>query len=80
MNRLANHGINVEVSASELERCITRISSIRNNLFSEATEYGLTAAGDALVTRRKTNGGKTIKEKHASDICQLVPWAPLRIS
>ena len=78
MNRLANHGINLDVCESELERSITRslsagsISSIRNDLFSEARESGLTTAGDALVARRKTNGGKTVKGKHASDICQLV--------
>ena len=78
MNRLANHGINMDVCASELERAITRslsassISSIRNDLFSEARKSGLTAAGDALVARRKTNGGKTVREKQASDICQLV--------
>ena len=63
----------VDVCASELERSITRslsagsISSIRNDLFSEARESGLTTAGDALVARRKTNGGKTVKGKHASD-------------
>ena len=78
MNRLVNHGINLDMCVSELGRSITRslsagsISSIRNDLFLEATESALTTPGDALVTRRKTNGGKTVKEKHASDICQLV--------
>ena len=48
------------------------ISSIRSELFLDAKESGLDAGGDALVTRRKTNGGKTVRGKHASDICQLV--------
>ena len=78
MNCLANHGVNLEASLSEMERSITRsiptssISSIRDDLFLEAMESGLVAPGDALVTRRKTNGGKTVKEKHVSDVCQLV--------
>ena len=38
------------------------------HLFSEAS---LAAAGDALVTRRKTNGGKTVKEKHVTDILRI---------
>ena len=50
----------------------SRISSIRNELFLEAKEAGLATAGDALVTRRKTNGGRTVKGKHASDVCLLV--------
>ena len=75
MNSLAN---NLEVSASEFERTITQslssdfISGIRNDLFSEAMNTGLASAGDALVMRRKTNGRKTVKQKHASDIWQLV--------
>ena len=65
MDHLAVHGINLEVSASEFERSITQvlstdsISSIRNVLFTEASEVGLALAGDALVKRRKMNGGKT---------------------
>ena len=64
MNCLVNHGINLEASLSELERSIIRsiptssISSIRDDLFSEAKESGLAAAGDALVTRRKTKLSK----------------------
>ena len=78
MNRLAIHGINLEVSASEFERSITRslsagsISSVRNDLFTEAMEAGLASVGDALVKRRKTNCGKTVKQKHVSDLWQLV--------
>ena len=79
MNCLANHGINLDASLSEMARSITRsiptssiISSIRDDLFVEAKESGLVAPGDALVTRRKTNGGKTVKEKHVLDVCQLV--------
>ena len=35
-------------------------------------DAGLATVGDALVKRRKTNGGKSVKQKHASDIWQLV--------
>ena len=80
MNRLAIHGINLEVSASEFERSITRslsagsiiILSVRNDLFTEAMEAGLASVGDALVKRRKMNCGKTVKQKHVSDLWQLV--------
>ena len=74
MDRLTIHGINVDMSASELERSITHqmtvdsISSIRNALFTEAMESGLVSVGDVLVKRRKTNSGKTVKQKHVSDI------------
>ena len=78
MNSLLNYGINSDASLSEMEWLITQsnptscIFSIRSKLFLDAKESGLVAAGDALVTRRKTNGGKTVRGKHASDICQLV--------
>ena len=77
-NSLLNYGINCDASLSEMEWLITRsiptscIFSIRSELFPDAKESGLVAAGDALVTRRKTNGGKTVRGKHASDICQLL--------
>ena len=69
MDGLTFHGINVDMSASELERSITHqmmvdsISSIRNALFTEAMESGLVSVGDVLVKRRKTNSGKTVKKK-----------------
>ena len=78
MDRLTSHGILLDVSAAELERTIIRslsadsISSIRNDLFTEAMDASLATVGDALVKRRKTNGGKSVKQKHASDIWQLV--------
>ena len=78
MDRLTIHGINVDMSASELERSNTRqltvdsISSIRNALFTEAMESGLVSVGDILVKRRKMNSGKTVKQKHVSDIWLLV--------
>ena len=66
------------MSTLEFERCTTRLlstdcsSSSRNDLFTEAMEASLASAGDALVKRIKKNGGKTVKQKHASDIQQLV--------
>ena len=79
MDFLVSHGINLEVSASEFERSINRralstdsISSIRNDLFVEAREAGIVTAGDVLAARRKTNGGKSVKQKHLDDIWQLV--------
>ena len=48
------------------------ISHIRTVLFDEAVEARLVDDGDALVMRKKTNGGKSVKQKHVSDIWQLV--------
>ena len=78
MNCLLNQGINLDVSPSEIERSILRsistghMVSIRNDLFLEAKGAGLATAGDVLVMRKKTNGGKSVGEKHASDIALLV--------
>lgn len=78
MNSLAYYGIDLDATPREMERSIARsipkssISKIRSDLFLESKEYGLTTAGDALVTRRKTNGGKTMMEKHIADIYLLV--------
>ena len=78
MNCLLNQCINLDVSPSEIERSILRsistghMVSIRNDLFLEAKGAGLATAGDALVMRKKTNGGKSVGEKHASDIALLV--------
>ena len=80
MNSLLNYDINCDASLSETERSITWsiptscISSIRSELFLDAKESGLVAAGDTLVAKRKTNGGKTVRGKHASDICHLVSF------
>ena len=65
MNSLLNYGINCDAS---LERSITRsiptscISSIRSELFLDAKESGLVAAGDALVTRERPTVGKLLGE------------------
>ena len=78
MNFLANYGINPDATPTELERSIMRsipmssIANIRNDLFLVCKDNGLTAVGDVIVTRRKTSGGKTVTEKHVSDICHLV--------
>ena len=76
MNHLVACGINLDQTASEFEQCITRtlpgdfIPRIRDALFLEALEAGLTTSGDALVQRRKTNRGKSVKQKHVTDIWQ----------
>ena len=62
----------------ELERCLTHrlpadtIVTIRDALFTEAKEANLTSEGDFLVQRRKTNGGRSVRQKLVSDIQQLV--------
>ena len=78
MESLAARGINSDLCASEFERCLSRtlstesLSSIRSAVFAEAQEAGLACEGDALVQRRKTNGGKSVKQKHVSDVWHLV--------
>ena len=78
MDCLTAHGINTDLNAAEFEHCFIRtlstdaISNVRNALFVGAKEANLVSLGDALVQRRKTNGGKSVMQKHASDIWQLV--------
>ena len=78
MDRLVACEINLDLTASEFERNITQtlpddsIKCIRDSLFLEALEAGLASSGDALAQRRKTNGGKSVKQKHITDIWYLV--------
>ena len=78
MDFLISRGINVDLNAAELERCIAlklpgdAIVTMRDALFAEAREANLISEGDALVQRRKTNGGRSVRQKLVSDIQQLV--------
>ena len=77
MNILIGYGVNQDLRASEFERCLTTsvtphsIQNIRAALFSEAKAANLASDSDILVNRKKTNGGKSVKEE-VSDIWQLV--------
>ena len=48
------------------------VSALRLSLFDEARGLGLLEDGDEPVTRRKSHHGKTVKVKHAEDVCALV--------
>ena len=62
---------------SELEKDLrvldsSTLANVRQALFQEARTLSLTGEGSALVQRRKTNGGESVKQKHVADIIVLV--------
>lgn len=77
MDMLQYFCVNVDLSCEEFNRRLLQgnsgeqISGLRSSLFLEAQDRGLADAGDELVGRRKS-AGKSIKDKHAEDIWELV--------
>lgn len=47
------------------------LKDLRSQLFERAVETGLADSGDALVGRRETGGGKTVKQKYIDDVWTL---------
>ena len=70
-------GFTLDRRPSELERDLQvldfdTIANVRESLFREAKVYGMTGEGSTLVQRKKTNGGKSIRQKHTADVILLV--------
>ena len=70
-------GYDLDQRPSELERCLQvfdsdTIAEVRKSLFNEAKACGLAGDGSMLVQRKKTNSGKSVKQKHVADAIQLV--------
>ena len=77
MDSLSSLGVSCELTQQEFTRDLLRASDaeglihLRESLFRSAVDSGLADVGDALVTRRKTGGGRPLKVKHAEDVWML---------
>ena len=77
MDYLVSRGFNLDQWPSELEQDLRALDSgtianVRQLLFQEAEKCGLTDEGCVLVQRKKTTGGKSIRQKHEADLVVLV--------
>ena len=73
MKLLPHFGVNGELSKQEFVRRLGRectadqVRELRLSLFEDAVRKDLGDIGDDLVQRKKTGGGRTVKEKHIDD-------------
>ena len=77
MDSLVTRGINTNLRPSELENSLLALdndllANIRLLLFAEAKASGLVMDGSQPVLRKKTNGGKSVRQKHVADIALMV--------
>ena len=76
MDTLSELGVNINAPGCDLERQLNQLtnatlSQIRSSLFHQAQSRGIADLRDVLVKRRDT-AVKTAKEKHASDVRELL--------
>ena len=76
MDTLSELGVNINTPGCDLERQLNQLtnatlSQIRSSLFHQVQSRGIADPRDVLVKRRDT-AVKTAKEKHASDVRELL--------
>ena len=77
MDFLITWGINTDLRPTEFEDNLhvfdnNSLFNVRALVFQESKAAGLAVDRSSLVQRKKTNGGKSIRQKHVADIVQLV--------